>query len=88
MDVGSEGVHNEQVSAVSANGAGKSEIRIDTLEPASTGVPLREKKVLEHTEDGVVNDSSSITPSNESLSGTRTVEKTKASSERVDRGTP
>ena len=44
MDVGSKGVHNEQFSAVSANGAEKSETRIDTLESTSTGAPLIWKK--------------------------------------------
>ena len=31
VDVGSKGVHNDQISAVSSNGAEKSETRIDTL---------------------------------------------------------
>ena len=38
--------------------------------------------------DEVVNDSSLITLSNEGSSGTTEMETTKASSERVDRGTP
>ena len=87
MDVGSKGVHNGQVPAVSSNGAEKSEIHIDTLEPASTGAPFPGKKVLPYTDD-VVNDSSPITLSDEGFSGTIEVETTKASSERVDRGTP
>ena len=86
MDVGSKGVHNGQISAVSSNGAEKSETHIDTLEPASTGAPFPVKKVLLYTDD-VVNDSSPITLSNEGLSGTTEVETTKPSSERVDRGT-
>ena len=36
MDVVSKGVHNGQISAVSSNGAEKSETRIDTLESTST----------------------------------------------------
>ena len=64
MDVGSKGVHNGQVSAVSSNGAEKSETCIDILEPASTGAPVPVKEVLPYTED-VVNDSSPITLSNE-----------------------
>ena len=87
MDVGSKGVHNGQVSAVSSNGPEESENHIDTLKPASTGVPYPRKKVLPYTDD-VVNDSSPITLSNEGLSGSTEVETTKASSERVDRGTP
>ena len=46
MDVGSKGVHNGQVSAVSSNGAEKSETRIDTLKPASTAAPFPGKMVL------------------------------------------
>ena len=87
MDVGSKGIHNGQVSAVSSNGAEKSETCIDTLELASTGAPFLGKKVLPYTDD-VVNDSSPITLSDEGFSGTIEVETTKASSERVDRGTP
>ena len=87
MDVGSKGVHNRQVSAVSSNGAEKSETHIDTLEPASTGAPFPGKMVLLYT-DNVVNDPSPITLSNEGLSATTDVEKTKASSERVGRRTP
>ena len=87
MDVGSKGVHNGQVSAVSSNGAEKSETHIDTLEPASTGAPFPGKKVLTYT-NNVVNDSFPITLSNEGLDGTNEVETTKASSKRVDRGTP
>ena len=87
MDVGSKGVHNGQVPAVSSNGAEKSETHIDTLEPASTGAPFPGKKVLPYTDD-VVNDSSPITLSDEGFSGTIEVETTKASSERVHRGTP
>ena len=87
MNVGSKGVHNGQVSTVSSNGAEKSETHIDTLEPASTGAPFPGKMVLPYT-DNVVNDSSPITLSNEGLSGTTDVEKTKASSERVGRRTP
>ena len=87
MDVGSKGVHNGQVSAVSSNGAEKSETYIDTLEPASTGAPFPGKKVRPYTDD-VVNDSSPITLSDEGLSDTIEVETTKASSKRVDRGTP
>ena len=77
MDVGSKGVHNGQVFAVSSNGAEKSETRIDTLEPASTGAPFPGKKVLPYIDD-VVNDLSPITLSDESLSGTVEVEMTKA----------
>ena len=44
MDVGSKGVHNGQVSAVSSNGAEKSETHIDTLKPASTGASFPGKK--------------------------------------------
>ena len=87
MDVGSKGVHNGQVSAVSSNGAEKSETRIDILEPASAGAPFRGEKVLPYTYD-IVNGSSPITLSDEGLSGTTVVETTKASSERVDRETP
>ena len=70
VDVGSKGIHNGQVSAVSSNGAEKSETCIDTLELASTGAPFPGKKVLPYTDD-VVNDSSPITLSDEGLSGTR-----------------
>ena len=87
VDVGSKCVHNGQVSAVYSNGAEKSEIHIDTLEPASTGTPFPRKKVLLYTDD-VVNDSFPITLSNEGLDGTNEVETTKASSERVKRGSP
>ena len=55
MDVGSKGVHNGQVSALSLNGAEKSETHIDTLQPASIGAPFPGKKVLPYTDD-VVND--------------------------------
>ena len=72
MNVVSEGVHNEQSSAASVNGADKSEVRIDTLEPASTGSPLPGKKFLPYTDDAV-NYSSLITLSNRSLSGTTEV---------------
>ena len=51
MDVGSKGIHNGQVSAVSSNGAEKSETCIDTLELASTGASFSRKKVLPYTED-------------------------------------
>ena len=50
-------------------------------------LPLLEKKVFLYTDD-LVNDSSPIILSNESLSSINEVETTKASSERVDRGTP
>ena len=86
MDVGSKGVHNGQVSAISSNGAEKSEIHIDTLKRASTGASFPGKKVLLYTDD-VVNDSSPITLSNEGFSSTTEVQMTNASSERVDRGT-
>ena len=86
VDVGSKGAHNGQISAVSSNGAEKSETHIDTLEPASTCAPFPGKKVLPYTDD-MVNDSSPITLSDEGLSGTIEVETTKASSERVERGT-
>ena len=86
MNVGSKGVHNGQVSAVSSNGAEKSETHIDTLEPASTCAPFPGKKVLLYTDD-MVNDSSPITLSDEDLSGTIEVETTIPSSERVERGT-
>ena len=49
--------------------------------------PFPGKKVLPYPDD-MVNDYSPITLSNEGLSGTNKVETTKASSERVDRGTP
>ena len=55
VDVGSKGVHNGQVSALSLNGAEKSETHIDTLQPASIGAPFPGKKVLPYTDD-VVND--------------------------------
>ena len=87
VDVGSKGVHNGQVSAVSSNGAEKSETHIDTLEPASTGASFPGKKILPYTDD-VVNDFSPITLSNEGFSGTTKVQMTNAASERVDRGTP
>ena len=87
MDVGSKGVHNGQVSAVSPNGAEKSENHIETLKPASTGASFPGKKFLPYTDD-VVNGSSPITLSNEGLSDTTEVETTKVSSERVDRGFP
>ena len=87
VDVGSKCVHNGQISAVSSNGAEKSETRIDTLKPAATAAPFPGKMVLPYTDD-VVNDSSPITISDKGLSGTIEVERTKASSERVDRGTP
>ena len=87
VNVRSEGVHNEQVSAVSANGAEKAETRIGTLKAAFTGAPLPRKNVLPYTDD-VVNDSSPITLSNEGLSGTAEVEMTNASSEMVSRGIP
>ena len=45
MDVGSKGVHNGQVSAVSSNGAEKSATHADTLEPASTGAPFPGKRL-------------------------------------------
>ena len=51
----SKAVHNEQISAVSSNGAEKSETRIDTLESASTGTHFPGKKALPYTDD-VVND--------------------------------
>ena len=86
MDVWSKGVLNGQVSAVSSNGAEKSETHIDTLEPTSTCAPFPGKKVLPYKDD-MVNDSSFITLSDEGLSGTIEVETTKASSERVERGT-
>ena len=87
VDVGSKCAHNGQVSTVYSNGAEKSETNIDTLEPASTGAPFPGKNVLPYTYD-VVNDSSPIILSNEGLDGINEVEMTRASSERVDRGTP
>ena len=87
MDVGSKCVHNGQISAVYSNDAEKSETYIDTLEAASTGAPFPGKKVLPQTDD-VLNGPSTITLSNEGLDGTKEVETTKASSERVDSGTP
>ena len=88
MDVGYKCVHNGQVSAVYSNDTEKSETHIDTLEPASTGASFFwKKKVLPYTDD-VVNGSSTITLFNEGLDGTNEVETIKASSERVDRGTP
>ena len=85
VDVGSEGVQNQQISCVSANAAEKLETRIETLELASTAAPLPGKKVLAYTEDGMVNDSSPIALSDKDLSSTKRVETTKALSERVDR---
>ena len=70
MDVGSKSIHNGQASAVSSNGAEKSETCIDILELASAGALFPGKKVLPYTDD-VVNDSSAITLSDEGLSGTR-----------------
>ena len=60
VDVGSKGAHNGQISAVSSNGAEKSETHIDTLKRASTGAPFPRKKVLPYTDD-VVHVSSPIT---------------------------
>ena len=82
-----EGDPNRQVSAVSSNGAEKSETHIGTLKPAFTGTEFPGKNVLPYTDD-VMNDSSPITLSNDDLSGTTDVETTKASSERVNRRTP
>ena len=48
LDVGYMGVHNEQVSAVSANGAEKSETRIETLEQTFTGASLNGKGSVLH----------------------------------------
>ena len=79
------GVHNEQVSAVSATGAEKSETRIETLEQTFTGASLK-GKVLSYSDD-VVNDFSPITLSNEGLSDTTEMETTMALTERVDRRT-
>ena len=87
VDIGSMGVHNWQVSAVSSNSGEKSETHIDTPEPASSCAVFPGKKVLLDTDD-VVNDSSTIAISNEDLSGTKKMETTKDSSERVGRGTP
>ena len=70
MDARSKGIHNGQVSAVSSNGAEKSETCIGTLQLTSTGAPFPGEKVLPYTED-VVNDSSPIILSDEVLSGTR-----------------
>ena len=70
MDVGSKSIHNGKASAVSSNGAEKSETCIDTLELASTGALFPGKKALPYTDD-VVNDSSPITLSDKGLSGTR-----------------
>ena len=82
MDAGSKCIHNGQVSAVYSNGAEKSGIHIDTLEPASTGTSFPRKKVLPYTND-VVNDSSPITLSNEGLDGTNEVETTHSTMERL-----
>ena len=87
MDVGCKGVHNGQVSAVFSNGAAKSETHINILEPSFTGAPFPGKKVCPYA-DNAVNNSSPVTISNEGLSNTSEMETTKASSERVDRGTP
>ena len=87
MDVGSKSVHNGQVSAFSSNGAEKLETNIETLEPAYTCAFFPGKNVLSYTDD-LLNDSSLITLSNEGLSSTTEVETTKASSERLGRGTP
>ena len=65
MDVGSDGAPNDQVSSISPNAAEKSKTCIDTLEPASTGATLPGKKVVAHTEDGVVIDSPWIPLSDE-----------------------
>ena len=83
----SKRVHNGQISAVNSNGSEKSEIHIDTLEPASIGAPFPGKKVLPYADD-VLNDSYPITLSSEGLDDTKEVETTKALFERVDRGTP
>ena len=82
-----KGVHNGQLSAVFSKGAAKSETHIGTLEPASTCAAFPGKEVLLYTDD-MVNDSSPIALSDEGISGTIEVETTKASSERVERGTP
>ena len=87
MDVGFKSVHNGQVSAFSSNGAEKLVTNIETLEPAYTYAFFPGKNVLSYTDD-LLNDSSLITLSNEGLSSTTEVETTKASSERLDRGTP
>ena len=65
MDVGSDGTPNDQVSSISPNAAEKSKTCNDTLEPASTGATLPGKKVVAHTEDGVVIGSSWIPLSDE-----------------------
>ena len=88
MDVGSDGTPNDQVSSISPNAAEKSKTCNDTLEPASTGATLPGKKVVAHTEDGVVIDSPWIPLSDEGQSGTTKVETSKASNERVNRGRP
>ena len=65
MDVGSDGTPNDQVSSISPNAAEKSKTCNDTLEPASIGATLPGKKVVAHTEDGVVIDSPWIPLSDE-----------------------
>ena len=87
VDVGSKCVHNGQVSAVYSNDTEKSETHLTPWNQLLQLLPLLEKKVLPYTDD-VMNDSSPITLSNEGLDGTNKVETIKASSERVDRGTP
>ena len=87
MDVRYMGVYNEQVSAVSANGAEKSESHIDIPEQAFTGASLNGKKLLSYTDD-VVNDSSPINLSNQDLRDTTEIEMTINLSGRVDRRTP
>ena len=87
VDVGSKCVPNGQVSAVYSNDTEKSETHLTPWNQLLQLLPLLEKKVLPYTDD-VMNDSSPITLSNEGLDGTNEVETIKASSERVDRGTP
>ena len=65
MDVGSDCTPNDQVSSISSNAAEKSKTCNDTLEPASIGATLPGKKVVAHTEDGVVIDSPWIPLSDE-----------------------
>ena len=65
MDVGSDCTPNDQVSSISPNAAVKSKTCNDTLEPASIGATLPGKKVVAHTEDGVVIDSPWIPLSDE-----------------------
>ena len=78
---------NVQVPAVSVNAAEKSETCVGPLESTSTDAPVPGERILEYA-GGMVNDSSPITLSDESLSGTTKVETIETSSKKVDKGPP